>query len=240
MLENMHSETDNSDSHDKSQYSFRLFHIQEIDCCLGEGRSKPRSGHKIVHYKGRIYSFGGYNPNIEVDDPDLLDDEYWVESYPFKELWELNVTTGRWTKCEMKGDIPAQLILYTAVCHPLDPDVMILYGGFWGPDGLTSNTVISCNLETLEFKRLVTEEGEGQPMALCGQAVVTDCKGLIYTVGGSNGLHCFMDVNMLDLRSSPPVWTSLYRLSGVMDEPEPRCGYYTEVTNISQEHRDSL
>ena len=59
-------------------------------------------------------------------------------------------------------------------------------------------------------------------MALYGQAVVTDSKGLFYTVGGTSGFHYFMDVNMLDLSCSPPVWTSLYRLSGVRDEPEPR------------------
>ena len=228
MLKHRHSETVNSDSHDKSLYSFRLFHIQEIKCCTGEGRPKPRSGHSIVHHKGRIYSFGGFNDDIELDDPDLLDDEYWAESKPlFKELWELNITTGRWTKCEMKGDIPEQLICHLAVRHPLHPGVMLMYGGTGDLSSLaSSNTVVSCHLETQQFKKLVTEEGVGQPMALVDQAVVTDHKGLFYTVGGS------MDVNMLDLRSSPPVWTSLYRLSGVMDEPEPRCGYYTEVINF--------
>ena len=95
----------------------------------------------------------------------------------------------------------------------------------------TSNTVISCHLETQQFKKLVTEEGEGQPMALFAHAVVTDKKGLFYTVGGRNGTQFFMDVNMLDLRSSPPVWSSMYRLSGAMDEPEPRWGY-SEVTNF--------
>jgi len=221
-----HSTSDDSDSHDESQYqyTFKLFQFQEIKCCTGEGRPKPRSGHRIVQYKGRIYSFGGYNPAVELDDPDLLDDEYWVESKPlFKELWELNLTTGRWTKCEMKGDIPEQLASHTAVCHPLDPGVMLIYGGTGAPFGLTtSNTVVSCHLQTQQFKKLVTQDGEGQPMALYGQAVVTDNKGLFYTVGGTSGFHYFMDVNVLDLRSSPPVWSSLYRLSGVRDEPEPR------------------
>ena len=223
-IEDSLSPTDDSDSQDESLYSFRLFHFQEIKCCRGEGRPKPRSGHRIVQYKGRIYSFGGYNPAIELDDPDLLDDEYWVDSKPlFKELWELNLTTGRWTKCEMKGDIPDQLASHTAVCHPLAPGVMLIYGGTGAPFGETkNNAVVSCHLETQEFKKLVTREGEGQPMALYGQAVITDNKGLFYTVGGTTGYHYFMDVNMLDLRSSPPVWSSLYRLSGVMDEPEPR------------------
>ena len=28
----------------------------------------------------------------------------------FQELWELNLTTRRWTKSQMKGDIPEQLV----------------------------------------------------------------------------------------------------------------------------------
>ena len=232
-MKDSYSETDNSDSHDESQYSFRLFHFKEIKCWTGEGGPKPRSGHRIVHHKGRIYSFGGFNPAIELNDPDLLDDEHWVESMPlFKELWELNLTTGRWSKCEMKGDIPDQLASHAAVCHPLDPSVMLIYGGTGTPFGWNnSNTVVSCHLETKQFKKLLTKEGEGLPMALYGQAVVTDNEGLFYTVGGTSGKQLFMDVNMLDLRSSPPVWTSLYRLSGVMDEPGPRYSY-SEITNF--------
>ena len=226
-IEDSHSKTENSDSHDESRYTFRLFHFQEIKCCTGEGRPKPRSGHRIVQHKGRIYSFGGFNPAIGLDDPDLLDDEYWVESQPlFKELWELNLTTGRWTKCDMKGDIPKQLASHAAVCHPLDPSVMLIYGGTGTPFGWSnSNTVVSCHLKTQEFKKLLTKEGEGQPMALYGQAVLTDNKGFLYTVGGTSGKQLFMDVNMLDLRSSPPVWTSLYRMSGVIDEPGSRYRY---------------
>ena len=153
------SEDSESDSDSKSIYRFRLFHFQEIGCCTGEGRPKPRSGHRIVQYKGRIYSFGGYNPAIELNDPDLLDDEYWIESKPlFKELWELNLTTGRWTKCVMKGDIPEQLASHTAVCHPLNPGVMLIYGGTGAPFGVTtSNTVVSCHLDTQQFKKLVTQ-----------------------------------------------------------------------------------
>jgi len=105
----------------------------------------------------------------------------------------------------------------------MDLDDESTYGGTGAPFGVTSsNTVVSCHLDTQQFKKLVTQEGDGQPMALYGQAVVTDNKGLFYTVGGTSGFHYFMDVNMLDLRSSPPIWSSLYRLSGVRDEPEPR------------------
>jgi len=214
-----------SEKHSQKEilYKFRMLHFQEVGPFTGD-KPKPRSGHRIVHNKGRIYSFGGYNPAIEQDDPDLQEDEFWQESKPlFKELWELNLTTKQWTKCLMKGDIPEQLASHTAVSHPLDPGVMIIYGGTGAPFGLTtSNTVIACHLETQHFSKIITQEGEGHPMALYGQAVVTDSKGMFYTVGGTSGFHYFMDVNMLDLSCSPPVWTSLYRLSGVRDEPEPR------------------
>ena len=223
----------NAYSCDDSQYSFRLFHFQEIKCCTGEKRPEPRSAHRIVHYKGRIYSFGGFNPDFGVNFEEWLENEH-----PFKEVWELNLTTGRWTKCEMKGVIPKKIVGHTAVCHPLHPGMMLIYGGapaplWWTTDyQCTINTVVSCHLETREFKRLVTKEGKGQPMALHGHAVVTDNSGLFYTVGGTNfSYHHFMDVNMLDLRSSPPVWTSLYRLSGVMDEPGPRYSN-CEVSNF--------
>ena len=64
-------------------------------------------------------------------DPDLEGDEYWQDSKPLfkvcpqiassfdgmnwqgfhlQELWELNLTTRRWTKSQMKGDIPEQLV----------------------------------------------------------------------------------------------------------------------------------
>ena len=35
-----------------------------------EGPSpKPRSGHRIVYHKGKIYSFGGFNPAVDGADP---------------------------------------------------------------------------------------------------------------------------------------------------------------------------
>jgi len=209
--------------HTEPLYKFKLFNFKEIGPFRGT-KPKPRSGHRIVHYKGRIYSFGGYNPSIELEDPDLIDDEYWHDSKPlFKELWELNLTTAQWRKCVMKGDIPEQLASHTAVTHPLDPGVMLIYGGTGAPFGLTtSNTVIACHLDTQEFKEVDTQEGEGHPMALYGQAVITDKRGMFYTVGGTSGFHYFMDVNVLDLSCTPPVWRSLYTLSGVRDEPEPR------------------
>jgi hypothetical protein len=210
---------------EEAMYRFRLFHFTEVGPVVGPS-PKPRSGHRIVHHKGKIYSFGGFNPAVDGADPDLEGDAYWQESKPlFKELWELNLTTRRWTKSLMKGDIPEQLASHTAVAHPLLPGVMLVYGGTGAPFGLTtSNTVVACQLETQHFSKVAVAEGpEGHPMPLYGQAVITDTEhGLFYTVGGTSGFNYFMDVNVLDLRRAPPVWESLYRLSGLEEEPEAR------------------
>ena len=108
-----------------------------------EGPSpKPRSGHRIVYHKGKIYSFGGFNPAVDGADPDLEGDEYWQDSKPLfkvrlimevkgfqcnlKELWELNLTTRRWTKSQMKGEIPEQLVSvvkYYKIFQSLVPNI---------------------------------------------------------------------------------------------------------------------
>ena len=127
-----------------------MFHLTEERTHPGRDgkRPKDRSGHRIVYHKGRsyfshrsyktsclyflgrIFSFGGYNPDIDLDDEDLENDDFWPESKPlFKELWELNIFSKRWHKTAMKGNIPEQLASHTAVSHPLEPGTMIVYGG---------------------------------------------------------------------------------------------------------------
>ena len=136
-----------------TDYTFSKFKFQEI-IPTSDIKPKPRSGHRIVHYKGRIFSFGGYNPSIEQHDPDMAEDEVWADSRPlFKELWELNLSTGRWTKCKMRGSVPEQLASHTAVLHPLEPGLMIIYGGTGAPFGITtSNSLVVCNLNTKQFR----------------------------------------------------------------------------------------
>ena len=206
-------------------FTFSKYSFKEI-VPNSDVKPKPRSGHRIVHYRGRIYSFGGYNPSIDSNDPDMEADQFWAESKPlFKELWELNLSTREWTKCVMRGEVPEQLASHTAVIHPGHLATMLIYGGTGAPFGLTtSNTVVTCDLDTQTFSQLMLDEsdfGEGWPMPLYGQAVAAD-KGRMFTVGGTSGFTYFMDVHMLDFRVTPPRWSCLYRLSGVRDEPEPR------------------
>ena len=119
-----------------------------------------------------------------------------TESKPwFMELCGLNLTTGQCTKCLMKGDIPEQLASHTAVSHLLDPGVMLISsetGALF--DLTTSNTVVASYLDSQQFRKIVTQEGDGHPMTPYGQAVVTDRKGLLNTVGGTSEFHYFMDV----------------------------------------------
>lgn len=43
---------------------------------------KPRSGHRIVYFREALYSFGGYNPDVSKEDPDLIDDELFLPYHP--------------------------------------------------------------------------------------------------------------------------------------------------------------
>ena len=89
----------------KEMYSYKKFSIQEL-VPVNSIIPKPRSGHRIIYHKGKIFSFGGYNPSIDQHDPDLVNDDVWASSKPlFKELWELNLSTGVWTRCEMRGKV---------------------------------------------------------------------------------------------------------------------------------------
>lgn len=223
-----YEETDGESEHEypdrNQQYSFALYRFLEEGPFKGPPAPKARSGHRIVYYKGSIYSFGGYNPKVEQGDPEMLTDEFWPDSRPlFRELWQLNLATRSWNKIRMQGDIPEQLASHAAVLHPAYRGVMIVYGGTGSPFGLTtSNNVVACNLESGNFHRIQTLPEDGQPMSLYGQAVVVDDKGRLYTVGGTSGISYFMDVFSLDLTSKPPVWEKLYCYSDTNNSPSPR------------------
>jgi hypothetical protein len=46
-------------------FRFSLYRFQEEGPFKGP-TPKARSGHRIVYYKGSIYSFGGYNPKVRI------------------------------------------------------------------------------------------------------------------------------------------------------------------------------
>lgn len=186
----------------------------------GKRVPKERSGHRIVFHDGHIYSFGGYNPHVKVDDPDLADDPHWQESAPlFKELWRFNVHSRRWTKLKMHGDIPDQLASHTALLHG---GRLLVYGGTGAPFGLTtSNQVYCCDLRNNTWREIALNPSDGgqSPTPLYGQAVALTDENF-YTVGGTSGFHYHMDVHKLSLADKR--WHCLFRATGDENEPRPR------------------
>ena len=119
-------------------FTFSKYTFQEI-VPSSDVKPKPRSGHRIVHYRGRIYSFGGYNPLIDGNDPDMEADQFWAQSKPlFKELWELNLSTRQWIKYMMRGEVPEQLASHTALINFKPSATMIIYSGIRALFGLTT------------------------------------------------------------------------------------------------------
>jgi len=209
-------------------YKFRLLSLVEEKCKPYSSRPKARSGHRIVYHQGRIYTFGGYNPAVPEDDPDMVEDPFWLQSNPlFKELWEFNLSTRLWRKSEICGDAPDQLASHTAAIHPAMRGCMVLYGGTGSPFGTaTSSTVIVCNLKTGTFTRMPMQESQEEPGRLYGQSIVIDETGCLYTIGGTTAFQYFMDVNMIDLTSKDPVWR---KLNIPTDENEPYSRYRHEI-----------
>jgi len=204
-------------------YRFRIFDLKEETPCEDSPLPKARSGHRVVYNAGSIYSFGGFNPEVDLEDAELMTDPFWDQSRPlFKELWEFNLATKRWKKIRIQGDIPDQLASHTACSHPAVRDNMVIYGGTGSPFGTaTSSSLVTCNLETGNFTRIPTLLSHGEPLALYGQAIVLDDKGCLYTVGGTTGFQYYMDVNRIDLTSRVPEWEMLSS-SRDPEEPYPR------------------
>lgn len=109
---------------------------------------QPRSGHRIVcDYVGNVYSIGGYNPNLDIDEVD----EEWVNSRPlFKELWKYCPTTKIWSQKRTTGGIPEHLASHSAVFFDGN---LIVFGGTGVPFGVTSSNVFYyCDLNTYVWR----------------------------------------------------------------------------------------
>lgn len=212
----------------KTIYKFQTFRIEELEPKSGSPIPKARSGHRIASYNGKIYSFGGYNPKIDIGDEEMLEDPFWEESCPlFKELWEFNISSCTWRKISLEGSIPDQLASHTSVFHPVYRDCLLIYGGTGNPFGsVTSTAIHACNVNTGKFTKLNTLPSQGEPMALYGQSIALNSDGCLYTFGGTTGFQYFMDVNRIDLTSSEPAWE---RLNFAADPGEPYPRYRHEI-----------
>ncbi|XP_059091748.1 kelch domain-containing protein 10-like [Tigriopus californicus] len=167
---------------------------------------KARSGHRLVFHAGQIYLFGGYNPNLTLDDPEMADDPHWAQHSPlFNELWRFNVSARRWTQLTMHGEGPRALASHTMVSYR---GRLVVYGGTGSPFGLTtSNEVFAFNLDTQHWETLAVEAASPElPPALYGQACLLDGPSL-FTMGGTSGFQYHIDVHRLDLEQK--AWSRL-------------------------------
>lgn len=197
-------------------YKFQPFRTQRVSYRF-EKIPKPRSGHRIVCDDRNVYSYGGYNPQLN-DDPDLMDDFEWNLSKPlFKELWKFNCATSKWKKlsCENVPDVLAS----NAVI--LSGKILMVFGGTGVPFGARcSQHLYLCDLSEEEKLSFHKVDATGHiPPPLYGQAIVLNGQHL-YTVGGTTGYEYSADVHRLNLTSK--VWEEVYICKGSANEPGGR------------------
>merc|ERR1719270_637536 len=104
---------------------------------------KPRSGHRIVNYRGNIFSFGCYNPS-----------------------------TRRWKKLSMTAPVPDQLASHTAVAYEDKMLVYGGTGSPFGQSISNTVFVLDFAVRTWSELDTAAERGlADMPRPLYGQAV---------------------------------------------------------------------
>lgn len=102
--------TDNELSTKKELYEFRPFELKSIDVIKGKRKPVPRSGHRVVCDESYIYSFGGYNPEIQHRRITENNAET-IENYClFKEMWKFHIDKREW-RCllSFRPEMPSQV-----------------------------------------------------------------------------------------------------------------------------------
>ncbi|XP_015512966.1 kelch domain-containing protein 10 homolog isoform X1 [Neodiprion virginianus] len=202
-------------------YAFKPFAFTKHEPRSAE-RPKARSGHRIACDELNLYSYGGFNPCISNDDPDMRDDLTWVESKPlFKELWKFNLVTQEWRRLPCQENMPNELASNAVI---LKGDKLLIYGGTGVPFGYNcSNHLYICDVKNGKMQ-MVPARGHF-PLAQYGQALV--CHGsYLYTVGGTTGYNYTCDIHRFELRKA--VWEHVYICAG-RDQSEPRGRYRHEL-----------
>lgn len=185
-------------------------------------RPKARSGHRIVCDSKNLYSYGGFNPGISDNDPDMENDATWIASKPlFKELWKFNLITQRWKRLPGQKSMPNELASNAMI---LRGSLLIVHGGTGVPFGAScSNKLYMCNV--YDGKMMVVPAKGDLPEPQYGQALI--CHGpYLYTVGGTTGMDYTCDIHRFDLRTN--VWEAVYICSGA-DQSEPEGRYRHEL-----------
>lgn len=202
-------------------YAFKPFVFTKHEPRSSE-RPKARSGHRIACDHSNLYSHGGFNPCISDYDPEMQNDETWMESKPlFKELWKFNLVTQEWRRLPCQDSMPNELASNAVI---LKGDTLMIYGGTGVPFGRTcSNNLYLCNVKDGNMK-MVKAQGE-LPDAQYGQALVCH-ESYLYTVGGTTGYDYTCDIHRFELRKA--LWEKVYVCAG-RDQFEPRGRYRHEL-----------
>lgn len=206
--------------------SLKIYEFQPLvlraEKSLSIERPRGRSGHRVVCDSENLYSFGGYNPGIPDDDPEMSIDPNWTASKPlFKEIWKFNFVTRRWKRLPTHRDMPNEVASSAVI---LKERTLIVYGGTGVPFGHTcSNRLHVCDLRNGEMRQLPSRGLHPEPHY--GQAMVS-CGPYLYSVGGTTGFDYTCDIHRYDLRSN--TWESVYICSG-RNLPEPRGRYRHEL-----------
>ena len=226
-------------------YAFKPFKWVEIHP-KGTLNPQGRSGHRIIYFNQAIYAFGGYNPNVTLEEND---DELWEINQPmFKELWKFNLDSCRWSKIRLKGEAPTMLASHTAQFMMIAERPKLLVSEFFGKNfvkiaknhanfvfqvyggtALPFGQVMSIKIHVCDLWNYNWEviEGTNQlPKALYGQAATVQDEDF-YVIGGTSGLRYFMDVHHLNIHQQK--WNLLCSgtegvefINNLPDQPSPR------------------
>ncbi|XP_055316110.1 kelch domain-containing protein 10 homolog [Sitodiplosis mosellana] len=203
-------------------YEFRPFLVTRCEyksyakaTSIGRGINyipKPRSGHRVVANETDLFSFGGYNPNIE--------------NKLLPELLKFNFLTQKWSIVfsSKSSNMPQESVSNALT---LKDNCLVLYGGTGFPFGekRSNETYLMWPYEQLRaIEHLVTQGNK--PEQLYGQSILI--RGYyLYVLGGTSGHEFTCDIHRLNLNTR--TWESLYVSNENIRDNDPKGRYRHEI-----------
>ena len=176
-------------------YNFRPFEISKVTyknqskISVKPTYPKPRSGHRIVCSDSAIYCFGGFNPNLAVDQNDMEDGE---ATCLFQELWKYDIINKDWQLVlNSENELPMDLASNAMV---MQGNTIMVFGGTGFPFGVNCSNKLYVYHPDRNRKRMEEIETHGEkPPPQYGQAIVCH-ENYLYTIGGTEGFDYTCDV----------------------------------------------
>uniref|UniRef100_U5ETG6 Putative scruin like at the midline n=1 Tax=Corethrella appendiculata TaxID=1370023 RepID=U5ETG6_9DIPT len=181
---------------------------------------RPRSGHRICCSSSHIYVFGGFNPNIAVNNDNDEDEAFCL----FQELWQYNLITKEWKLLlNAENNLPLEL---ASNAMTIFGNTLMVFGGTGFPFGVNCSNKLYCynsaadsitQPSSTDLVSMTKQMDEIQttgdlPTAQYGQAILvsTDVDGVpqLYTIGGTEGFDYTCDIFRLNLLTK--VWECVY------------------------------